>query len=126
MRRPSRSRAGSVGLLALAVVAAFGTVIAVGLSLRANDLAFEPHSLCRAAARSAAESGIARLRGGASAARGALPGGPAGATVGYEASSRGAVLSSAGRCALPGRRATEVRIEAAIEGGRVTRWRESP
>ena len=127
MRR--RGSRGMAALLALMVVAAFGTIIAVGLAQRANDLSFEPRSLCRAAARQAAESGIARLRarpGRPGVLEGRLEGGPSGARVSYTTSASGGRVVSTGRCALPEGRASDVRIAALLSQGAVVAWREGP
>jgi hypothetical protein len=133
-------RAGNVSLGALLTVLALAALVAVGFEIRSNELPFEPRTLCRAAARSAAESALARGRsriakeGSVRASiRGTLDGGPEHAEVTYQTEAkligRSWLFSARGTCTIRGERSRTVEITAQIAAdpeARIESWRESP
>lgn len=124
--RKSRRRGFAV-LMMLSAVFAIVILITIGLDRRTDDLDFEGMPLCRLAARSAAESAIARLRsGGGVHVSGELRGGPRNAHVAYEGERSGSRLRAKGSCvAANAPRESVVHIDAELDGANGVRtWRE--
>lgn len=139
-RRRSKAQYGAMSPLAYLVVGAIAIVFAVGLRARTAELDVEGRSLCRAKARWAAESAIARAR--ADLGSGKMPaaingtlstaGDPIGVRYQLDVG-RGAgsvVLEAQGTCTQSGDRPVIASIVAELKGGgsrwKVVDWSEPP
>jgi hypothetical protein len=121
--------------LAYLAVGAIAAVLVIGLRARTGDLAFEDRGLCRARARWAAESAIARAR--SYLAAGFVPGALRGTlddSAGYalevSRDSGAVVLKATGTCAKKDDRNVRAVVTAKLEGAgtrwRITTWSETP
>lgn len=138
--RGRRGRRGSSAGAVLLVLAAVTALIVIGLDRRTADLELEGRALCRASARSAAESALARGQGALE--QGTLPRALQGTLSGsgksevryaldVERSHEAPALIATGTCVLrEGARPIEHRVRVGLErrGGRweATSWREGP
>lgn len=127
-----RGQRGAMTPLAYIVIGAIAVVFAVGLRARSAELDAEPRSACRAKARWAAESAIARAR--ADLASGKMPatiagtlssaGDPIGVRYRLDVGRGGGsvVLEAEGVCTRAGDRPVIASIVAELKGGG-SRWK---
>jgi len=121
-------------MAAMLAVAAAGVVLYLGQSQRADEIRHEGRALCRVAARTAAESAVARARGRLATGRSATRiTGSHGDDVRYVATVRSAGSSATvvaeGRCEQEGRPAIahiEARLKRRGRSWQIVAWRDDP